>query len=165
MRLDHDFFDRHFGDLWPIHNRGFTALLVECRRLFDGDLDQALILSVIGERTLTKDRASGLRYQEFVDGVRRSGKRKPINIQSIADGTGIPRETVRRKIGLLVERGWVRRNDDETIEVTESAPVDLAPATSATFEYLSAIGNAIVARASDAPAGPARGKGGAGPKT
>jgi CRP-like cAMP-binding protein len=37
---------------------------------------------------------------------------RPCNAYSIAAATGLPRETVRRKIGRLVELGWIRRQDN-----------------------------------------------------
>ena len=61
---------QRFGDVWPVHHRGFSNLLIECRRLFDGDMDQLKILTVIGDRTLTMDRSKGLTYPEFSKGRR-----------------------------------------------------------------------------------------------
>jgi len=144
MALERETLHEHFGDLWPIHNHGFTSLLVLCRELCDGDLDQVLILSAIGTRTLMNRRTAGLSYTEFRKGHRPAGVSRHINLQSIADGTGIPRETVRRKINSLIERGWVRKNRDNTIEVTPKAVTDLAPATQATFDYLHDVGNAVL---------------------
>ena len=152
MPIDHEFLVQHFGDLWPVHNDGFTALLIECRKHFDGDMDEMLILSVVGSRTLTVERARGLNYGDFVKGERTVGISRRINTQSVADSTGIPRETVRRKIGRLIERGWVRKNEDGTLEVTKAAAVDLAPATQATFNYFLAFGNVLLEKLTEAPA-------------
>jgi DNA-binding MarR family transcriptional regulator len=144
MVLNRETIYQHFGDLWPIHNRGFTTLLIMCRKLCDGDLDQALILSAIGTRSLMNRRTSGLNYADFLEGRRTSEVSRHINLQSIADGTGIPRETVRRKINSLIDRGWIQRNADNTLEVTDKAVADLAPATQATFDYLIDVGNAVI---------------------
>jgi hypothetical protein len=144
MALDCDTLYEHFGGFWPIHNDGFTAMLVVCRKLCDGDLDLVLILSAIGTRTLMNRRTAGLSYSEFREGHRPAGVSRHINLQSIAEGTGIPRETVRRKINSLIERGRVRRNEDNTLEVTGQAVADLAPATQATFDYLLDVGNAVL---------------------
>lgn len=144
MALSRETILQRFGDVWPVHNTGFTSLLIDCRRLFDGDLDKLVILSVIGERTLTKDRSRGLAYPEFLEGRRAAPVSRRINAQSIADYTGMPRETVRRKINWLIDRGWVKKNDDGLLEVTCNATVDLAPATQATFDYFVALGNALI---------------------
>lgn len=144
MNLTRGFLLQNFGDLWPVHHRAFTALMVECRKHFGGDMDAMLILSAIGERTLTPQRSAGLTYPEFLTGRRNDSRKGRINTQSIADSTGIPRESVRRKVLDLIGRGWVKRNDDGTFEVTEKAAVDLAPATEASFQYLLAVGNAMM---------------------
>ncbi|WP_405225813.1 winged helix-turn-helix transcriptional regulator [Lentisalinibacter sediminis] len=158
--INRKFLIQNFGDLWPVHNRGFTALLIECRRCFDGDMDQLLILSVIGDRTLGMNRAKGLNYADFLEGKRAVGIPQRINTQSVADSTGIPRETVRRKIRRLIERGWVKKNEDGTLEVTESAAVDLAPATQATFDYFLALGNILLSKATEASASRIKARGG-----
>lgn len=46
---------------------------------------------------------------------------RPCNAYSIAAATGLPRETVRRKIGRLVELGWVTRRDNGHLYVTAVA--------------------------------------------
>jgi hypothetical protein len=144
MKLDRQALERHFGDLWPTHNRGFTSLLIECRKRFDGDLDAMLILAIIGDRTLPAERVHGLSYDDFRSGRRADVPQKVINVQSIADCSGIPRETVRRKVARLIERGWVEKKADGALVVSEQAAVDLAPATQATFAYLLAVGSALL---------------------
>ena len=152
MPIEREFVLQHFGDLWPVHNRGFTTILIECRKHFDGDLEQMLILSVIGDRALSTGRTSGLDYVKFVNGQRHSAAPKHINTQSVADSTGIPRETVRRKIRGLIERGWVRKDENGMLTVTKAAAEDLAPATDATFDYFIAFGNALLEKLPGAPA-------------
>lgn len=46
---------------------------------------------------------------------------KPCNAYSIAAATGLPRETVRRKIVRLVELGWINRRDNGHLFVTQAA--------------------------------------------
>lgn len=46
---------------------------------------------------------------------------KPCNAYSIAAATGLPRETVRRKIARLAEKGWIRRNRQGHLYVTTRA--------------------------------------------
>jgi hypothetical protein len=144
MNLNRETLERHFGDLWPTHNHSFTSLLIVCRSHFDGDLDAMLILAVIGDRTLPDERVQGLSYDDFRAGRRTAVNSKMINVQSIADSTGIPRETVRRKVARLVERGWVEKTATGELLVTEQAATDLAPATRATFDYFLAVGNALL---------------------
>lgn len=149
MGLTRDTLLKHYGTLWPVHNRAFTAMLIEFRRHFDGDMDEMLVLTAIGERTMNPQRTDGLTYTQFLDGKRNESNMGRTNTQSIADSTGIPRETVRRKVTRLIDRGWIRRNEDGTLEVVQKAAVDLAPATEVTFDYLLAVGRVIVALAND----------------
>lgn len=46
---------------------------------------------------------------------------KPCNAYSIAAATGLPRETVRRKIVRLVELGWIHRHDNGHLFITDVA--------------------------------------------
>jgi hypothetical protein len=135
---------QRFGDLWPCHNRAFNALLVECRKAVDGDLDKVLILSIIGERSFTSQRAGGISYDQFLAGRRSGVAMRAINVQSISDYSGIPRETVRRKVEQLIARGWVARDAGGSLFVEPKAAEDLAPVTEGTFDYLEAIGTRIL---------------------
>jgi DNA-binding IclR family transcriptional regulator len=60
----------------------------------------------------------------------------PINLQSISDYSGIPRETVRRKLLVLERLGWIARLDKGYLVATAKAAEDLEPATQATMRYL-----------------------------
>ena len=44
---------------------------------------------------------------------------RPCNALSIAEVTGIPRETVRRKLGKLLDLGWIERTTDDMYVVTD----------------------------------------------
>lgn len=46
---------------------------------------------------------------------------RPCNAYSIAAATGLPRETVRRKIVRLVELGWITRRDNGHLYLTPQA--------------------------------------------
>lgn len=137
--IDRRWIEQHFGDIWPTHNDGFVDLIIECRRLFDGDLDQMLILSVVGGRTMRRGRVPALSYGDFLSGQRPHRASRTINALSIAEVTGIPRETVRRKIGALKARGWLMLDTTGQLRVTEQAARDVAPATQLTFDYLLAM--------------------------
>jgi hypothetical protein len=148
MTFDYDDLTRGFGRIWPIHTEQFCDLLVTLRRTFGGDLESMLVLAVIGTRTLAWGRIDGLSYDEFMARDRDQTELAPINLQSIADYSGIPRETVRRKVQALQRAGWVRKRDDGYLIATGQAAVDLAPATEATLKYLVAIGAACAEAAS-----------------
>ena len=66
--------------------------LADSTRSLDGDLDQVLILAVLGQRFLDGRLGKG-------DGI--------ISATRLADVTGLPRETVRRKLVRMATRNWV----------------------------------------------------------
>lgn len=141
MKLDEDTLRTRFGRIWPAHNDAFCELLVTLRRHFGGDLDRMLVLAIIGSRTLSRGRIEGLCYDRFTCGER-SGEPAPINLQSIAEYSGIPRETVRRKLHDLERLGWTTRTGKGYLVATAKAAEDLEPATEATIRYLLSVASA-----------------------
>jgi hypothetical protein len=74
--------------------------LVDCRKTFGGDFDEVMIIAVLGQRALAavQDR----------DGQREMDEERSwMPALRLADVTGIPRESVRRKLRGLEARGWV----------------------------------------------------------
>lgn len=135
--------EQRFSDFWPAHTKAFSDLLITARRHFDGDLDSLLVMAVIGSRSLPDGGLRGLRYSEFRTGRRREDHAPPvINVQSIADVTGIPRETARRKVARLVERGWLEFRD-RGIVASPSAATQLQDLTEATLRYLDTVLSAL----------------------
>lgn len=133
-------FDTRFGKLHALHSDALTRYLVECRKACDGDLDLFLIIAIIGERTFSAVRAPvSMSHDEFVKGTVGNIEPQPINLQSIADFSGIPRETVRRKLELLIARGWVQRGEHGYVTATDIANHDLAELTCSTVRYLATI--------------------------
>ncbi|NBB70638.1 MAG: helix-turn-helix domain-containing protein [Alphaproteobacteria bacterium] len=82
--------------------------LTDVSREFGGDLQPPMILAVLGQRILLwqaeADRA--------VAGEGTPPWSPTMATARIADVTGIPRETVRRKLADLEARGWIARDAD-----------------------------------------------------
>lgn len=97
---------QNFGRIWPQHGVALTQFWIACRRSFEGDLD---LFSC----------SASLETGAFRH-----------------DTPRIPRETVRRKLNVLVEKGWVSRDEIGYITATEKAKQDLAPLTMASLVYL-----------------------------
>lgn len=135
--------EQRFSDFWPAHTKAFAELLVTARRHFHGDLDSLVIMAVIGSRSLPAHGLEGLGYSEFRSGRRLDDHAPPvINVQSVSDVTGIPRETVRRKVARLVERGWLDCRDRGLV-ASPSAASELHGLTEATLGYLDAVLSAL----------------------
>lgn len=81
----------------------------ERRLLYDGDLDLASVFEIIGTSAIThamRDAEFREKHGTFSSVVGIEGQRGT-NAMSISAGTGIPRETVRRKIKRLRELGLI----------------------------------------------------------
>ena len=141
-----DRLERNFGKLHALHVAAFTRHLIECRRACEGDLDLFLVLTIIGERTFNARFApDAMTHTEFLEGTVSSAEPLAINIQSISDYSGIPRETVRRKIEHLIARGWVQRDDLRFMTATDKANDDLRDLTASTLRYMSEMEAALSA--------------------
>jgi hypothetical protein len=146
-----------FGRIWPAHVENFTWLLIQCRRYFSGDMDRLLVLCVIGDRTLAAKNVPDNFTLNDLGGARAQQVRKePINLQSIADFSGIPRETVRRKLRDLVALGWVEKDRQGHFAATSKAAHELAPLTDIGVKYLAKMKAALCAECALATAGARR---------
>lgn len=143
--------ERHFARVFPAHVAGMCTLLIELRSAFGGDLDLALIMTVIGERHLARRLDPDMPTPETLgrlpvcDGP-------SINTLSLAEYTGIPRETARRQVALLVRRGWVAADGHGNLAPTLRAARELAPATRAAIAFLDGM-FAVGTGANDGPGG------------
>lgn len=149
---DTAFVAAHFGTIWPVHLSAFTRLLIRLREAFDGDLELLLILAVIGDRTRPATWSGRLdSLQELTSAPGEERLQVPINLHSVAQYSGIPRETVRRKVAILQRKGWVVRHPDGRLSVSRTAGRDLAGATADSVAYLAAILAACDAARAGAP--------------
>lgn len=89
----------------------FVEHLEDVSRAFRGDLQQMMVLAIIGQVKLRVVRDAILAGE---DPASLPPERCGIGASRIADVTAIPRQTVRRKLELLEQRGWIQRLDDST---------------------------------------------------
>lgn len=135
--MDEDTLHANFGTLHARHVAALTRHLIACRRVFDGDMDLFLVLTIIGERTFSPNVApEGMSREDFQSGSVRDQRPAPINLQSIADYSNIPRETVRRKIEILIAKGWIERGENKLITATDKANAALIELTDSSARYL-----------------------------
>ena len=137
MQNDDGWLISGFGEIYPAHVSAFIELMIILRRDFDGDLDVMVILAIIGDRRFSK-RAEGVSvtYDQLGNTPVADDATPAINAHSIAQFAGMPRETVRRKVAQLIERGWVERDERGDLRPTEKAAADLQASTDATLDYL-----------------------------
>lgn len=94
------------------------------RGAFGGDLDKFTVLIEIALRTFEDKRITELTSRELIEGDVASYPSLGTNIRSVAQSSGIPRETVRRKVQELLADGWIDRND-HTLVLTPKASREL----------------------------------------
>ncbi|HEV2533225.1 hypothetical protein [Phenylobacterium sp.] len=106
----------------------FAHLMTVMRETCGGDLERALVMVVI---ILQSSRHPDFRKLETV--APEGHGALPgfgTNVRSIADSTGIPKETVRRKTRQLLEAGWVAR-EGNTLRYSLEGYRAVAPARDA----------------------------------
>lgn len=129
--IDEGWVRARLNQIWPAHNAALAELLIVFRRQFNGDLDTMLTLLIVGLGARPDDWPGAL-----LDGKEQVRPGRAINTQSISEITGIPRESVRRKLLYLAEKDWISRNERGRWQVTERAARDLKPSTEVTMSYL-----------------------------
>lgn len=99
--------------------------LVRLYAAFDGDL---LLPIVLGEVGLYNIGGLGLDDQTLTSIIRSTADDdfrhlplRPCNAFSISSSTGIPRETVRRKVSNLIQQGWISRDQKGGLTITAKA--------------------------------------------
>ena len=128
---------KNFGQIWPKHVSSLVQFLIECRKNFDGDIDLFLVLCIVGDRTFSARHVPpDLNFEKWSSMKALDLRSEEINVQSIAHYSGIPRETVRRKLNVLAEKGWVMRDERGFITATDKAKRDLEPLTMTSLVYL-----------------------------
>jgi hypothetical protein len=91
---------------------------------FDGDLITPIVLGEIAHHNVTQffsKHGSCIEVQEHASTYPKGpGSLEPTNAFSISTVTGIPRETVRRKIDKLVKKGWLVKSNRGEVTMSES---------------------------------------------
>lgn len=96
--------------------RFMTSRLRAMYQAYDGDLTLCLVLGEIAIRNTENfypERNQRNRFNSY------ERKKLPCNALSISDVTGIPRETVRRKLAKLVDLGWVERTPEDMYVISD----------------------------------------------
>lgn len=118
------------SDEIPRHIRpiafGMVGLLYELiafmRKVYGEDLESALIMICVQDATMQKfmpgaTQESDILRREWLE----ESERGSISRRMIADKTGLPRETVRRKVAQLIERNYLYIDGDGAVRATPRA--------------------------------------------
>lgn len=115
-----------------------VEMLQAAHEVCDGDLEKFLILMLIALRTVEHRDFAQLDFAGISRGAVPVLPSLYSNVRSISETSRIPKETVRRKVAMLVKDGWVRR-DGYKLSYTPLAAEKIAPVR------LSALRHALVA--------------------
>jgi len=116
-----------FGAIFPLINTHYLRMLVTWRAAFDGDLEKAMIVGAVVDQGIRAAGFTDQSYDSYLGTFIYENIVPATNVQSIADFTGIPRETVRRKVNDLCAKGWIERDKDGAVRMTIQGTLDLAP--------------------------------------
>jgi hypothetical protein len=116
----------------------FTVpLLSRIYHAFEGDMVAAIVLGEIAHRNVEAWLAQYENAEEQLqDPGRRETLMRPCNALSIAESCGLPRETVRRKIVKLIDRGYVYRSEGGFLFLARSVGEDFEDMTARNVEDL-----------------------------
>ncbi len=103
--------ERH-RELSYLTGQFMTEHLIRVHRLFEGDLTAAIVLATVAQRNVQRyydevGRHAPQGFDSLVAADEHLPHLRPCNALSVSAATGIPRETVRRKVRWLVEKGWL----------------------------------------------------------
>jgi hypothetical protein len=85
----------------------FLELMQTLRAMCGGDLEKNIIMLAIAERTYRHPDVRGTTHDQRLGSNRTVFPNTGLNALSIAESSGIPRETVRRKVASLIDAGWI----------------------------------------------------------
>ena len=114
--IDSDKFLRHQQYIAYLLSEFTVPHLVRLVRRYEGDVLLAIVLGEIAQHNVRRFfespemQADPSRHVDVLDATQQEALMSACNALSISRSTGIPRETVRRRVEDLVRRGWVRRD-------------------------------------------------------
>lgn len=118
-------------------SRFTLPLLARIYRAFDGDMVLAMVLGELAHRNVLDCLAKEAKPEAQLRGkARHKPAMRPCSSLSIADACDLPRETVRRKVVALIERGYVYRGDEGYLHLTSGAGRDFEDMTGEIIEGL-----------------------------
>lgn len=139
-------------------SRFTVPLLSQTYRAFDGDVAAAIVLGEIAHRNVESWLAQQHNPEELLhDPAQRERIMRPCNALSVSRSCGLPRETVRRKVVLLIERGYVYRADDGSLYLTRTVGDDFEEMNAALVNGLLTAAREIAALLQQEPPPPVPG--------
>lgn len=108
-------FDAAFGFVAYALNRHLIHHMLRCSRVLEVDYETLVVWGVLAHQNVAHLVARGrppdddARRKGYI--TAHEGELRPLRLRDLQQITGIPRETLRRKLEVLARRGFVRRAD------------------------------------------------------
>lgn len=101
----------------------FLDYLREIYKAFEGDLALVIVLGEIAHHNLAvhfteKDGLSAKMVRQLASDAATKDRMPSCNAYSLAQSTGLPRETIRRKMARLKELGWIEQVGRREVRIT-----------------------------------------------
>jgi hypothetical protein len=125
-----------FTETQSIWVEGHLNLLCDLRRILGNDLDKAIILAVVGQRMLRAAITETHSHEQVLAGVEDVIDERLTNIESVTAATGLPRESVRRKVHEMIEAGWMRRTSHGGLAIEPTGAIELQSSTGIAMDLL-----------------------------
>jgi len=100
----------------------FVEHLTDVSRVFEADLQSVLVLAIVGQMELQIRIRANFQGEGEMPREAWNGPEPRANSTSIAEVSGIPRETVRRKLEGLARKGWVERDEGGQWRIVARGP-------------------------------------------
>ena len=114
----------HEGEISLLMSHLTLQYLRMINRAFEGDFALTLVLGEIAHHTVVEYFSSHGRTAASPGSLTWNSmgyeRLKSCSATALARATGLPRETVRRKILVLEQRGWIERTADRRVRITQT---------------------------------------------
>lgn len=118
----------NMGFITVIMNEFLVSYLLRVYQAFGGDIIQAIVLGAIAHHNvahLSRQQAfDGIQIKNIIKKLGEEAVLAPCNAFSVSQSTGIPRETVRRKITSLVAKNWIKRDTKGQVFITDLPAIE-----------------------------------------
>lgn len=105
----------------------FLGYIKDLHRHFEGDLALAIVLAEIAHHS-SGPLLAAKKTGEAISADDASFSRMPsCSAYSLAAATGLPRETIRRKIARLTELGWIEKFERAEVRITRKVGEHFTP--------------------------------------
>jgi hypothetical protein len=125
-------------------------VLTTAHATFDGDIEKLILVLAVALRTAEHSQFSDIDMNKLLSGAIETIPSLTTNMRSVSDSTGIPKETARRKIRMLIDEGWILRTGND-LSLTPHGSQQFTPVRDAILKLAERYHQATVGLEQSAP--------------